>query len=343
LTSKTYLQIVAGLVLLAALPLMLFNLWQDDFGLFWSASPKRIWTLEKTSKYLMSYRYIPRNFDGLLVGPSFSDAWMDTKRLTGYRIYNLSMDAANSTELRAATVNAINRGHMRVLILCLSYYLTQDNGMKGPQINEKEYWGSLFSWLPFEVQQAKMQIRSGKLADAFAGSEWGMGNLFPRQTYTWDDFVRYQRTYGEALRLDPVGFRHLQDIIDAAHAHGVKVLAYFFPNTYWHMQTLSKGDAWREYRVRTLALFNDRVDVVWDMNNTIYEPLTRDAACYSDGHLSIAGARVVLADIQRHLNQSGMVANLPPLFAKTVTLACLGQPGAGSGYDRIPAATSAPN
>jgi hypothetical protein len=339
LTSKGYLRAVGILLLGLVLPFVLYNLYQDDFGLFWSTGPKRIWTLEKTSKYLMSFRYIPQNFDGLLIGPSFSDGSMDTRKLSGYRIYNLSMDSGNATELRAAAVNAIERGHMRVLIICLSNYITQDSGMKGPQINAKEYWGSLFSWLPVDIFEAKWKIRSGKIPDAFPDSEWGTGNIIERRTAPWELFTQMQGMGSSVVHLNDTAFRHLKDIIDSAHAHNVRVIAYFFPSNFWRIKTYSRFGDWAEYKARTNALFDPSKDVVWDMTAADYEPFIADPGCYTDGHLSQAGADWVMADVQRHLTALDSGTAIPPLFDGSVKFACSGKPGAGSGYDRDPTAS----
>jgi hypothetical protein len=334
LTSRAFVAAVLAIVLGIALPFLAFNLWQDDFGLFWSQGEKRIWTLEKTSKYLLSFRYIPRNFDGLLIGPSLSDGYMDTKRIAGYRIYNLSMEGGNATELRAAANNAIGRGRMRVIIICLSPYITLNSGMKGPQIDPKEYWGSLFSWLPITILQTKLQIRAGKTQDSFQGSEWGMGVRPRRAVRTWDEFAEYQlKTPIDGLKIDHTAYAQLQDIIVNARTHGAKIYAFFYPYSAWRMQAYTESGLWTAYQARTLALFDRTKDVVWDMNEAAYDPLRRDAACYTDGHLSAAGAAVVLAEIQRKLNGSPGTAETPP-FGDPHALACLGRPGAGSGFDR---------
>lgn len=324
------------------LPFVLYNLYQDDFGLFWSTGPKRIWTLEKTSKYLMSFRYIPQNFDGLLIGPSFSDGSMDTRRLSGYRIYNLSMDSGNATELRPAALNAIERGHMRVIIICLSNYITQDSGMKGPQINSKEYWGSLFSWLPIDILDAKLKIRSGKIPDAFPDSEWGSGNITARRTAPWDEFALDQGMGSSEVHLNDIAFGHLKDIIESAHAHNVRVIGYFFPSNIWRIRTYSRFGDWAKYKARTNALFDPAKDVIWDMTSPAYEPFITDAGCYTDGHLSQVGADWVMTDVQRHLTALDSGAGVAPLFNPSIKLACTGRPGAGSGYDRAPPASETP-
>jgi hypothetical protein len=75
-------------------------------------------------------------------------------------------------------------------------------------------------------------------------------------------------------------------------------------------------------------------DVVWDMMAPEYQSLRADAACYTDGHLSQAGAFLVLADIERQLNLNLKGMSQSPIFPRPGPLACLGKPGAGSGYDR---------
>jgi hypothetical protein len=73
---------------------------------------------------------------------------------------------------------------------------------------------------------------------------------------------------------------------------------------------------------------------VWDMMGPGYQALRSDAACYTDGHLSVAGAGLVLADIQRTLDERFHAAVVTAALPGSGSLACLGRPGAGSGYDR---------
>lgn len=335
MTSKIFFACAAGILALLVLPFVAFNFLNDDFGLFWSDAPRRIWLQEKTSKYLMSYRYIPRNFDGLLIGPSYSDGSMDTRRLQGYRIYNLSMEGANATELKAATVNAIERGQMRVLIICLGPYITKNAGIKGNEINEKEYLGSLFSLLPLKLAETKFEDRRQPAHDMWAGSEWGSADL-PRQTYSWDAFIRLAQSepVESEIQINATAYRDLAAIIRAAHQHDVQIFAYYFPYNVWAVQTAVESGDWSRYQTRTNALFDLKRDVVWDMNAPDYDSLRQDVSCYSDGHLSKSGISLVLADIQRRLDENRLHRSLTSVFPRSEHLPCLGTLGAGSGFDR---------
>jgi hypothetical protein len=313
-----------------------FNLGQDDFGLFWSDDAKRIWTREKTSKYLLSYRYIPTNFEGLLMGPSYSDSFMDTRQLAGYKVYNMSMDGANATELREVALNAMERGNFRFIIICLTPYITKDHGIKGSEIHPKEYWGSLFSLLPVDILTAKWRTRANR--DLNAASTWGMTEFIQRPKIPWEKFMNSEAdgsNYHAAL--DPVAVQHLADIIQAARAKNVKIFAYSYPYNWGFTNTVDPA-MWQRYEAAVHSLFDRAQDVVWDMTAPAYDPLRTDPGCYTDAHLSTAGARIVLADIKRVLDQYFEGGNRPLPFKSGEQFACYGKPGEGSGYDR-PTAT----
>ena len=343
MTSGRYLRMVACMVLVIAASFILLNFLTDDFGLFWSNGPKRIWVLEKTSKYLLSYRYVPRHFEGLLIGPSHSDVGMDTRQLQSYRVYNLSMRGSNASEVRAATVNALQRGHFRFLIICLSPYLTKDSGMKDGAISPRAYWGSLFSLLPLQVWWQKLALHRHPELDRGNASEWGTADTVGL-TYTWDDFVEMQRAQALGLadtRIDPRAFDDLRVVVQTARAHGVKVFGYFFPYNIWRVGTAVDSGLWASYQAQIRTLLTNPADVVWDMTAPEYDSFRRDAACYTDGHLSLAGGRLVLADIEHKLRLHLDGLRQPPVFPRQEQFACLGKPGAGSGYDRAATAAAA--
>ena len=335
MTSRRYVLAIALMVLSLVGPFIAYNLLVDDFGLFWSSAPKRIWTLEKTSKYLMSFRYIPQHFDGLLVGPSYSDGLMDTRAINGFRVYNLSMDGGDATELRIATVNALQRGHFRLLIICLSPYITKDSGIKGSQINSKEYWGSIFSLLPLEVMEAKWLAHEHPDRDMLRGTEWGEANI-ARPVFKWADFVRSEINdpLEKEVHIDPRAYQDLAAIIQTAHQRGVRVLGYFYPNSIWRSETAVDDGDWARYETQVRALLRNPGDVVWDMMGPEYQPIRADAGCFTDGHLSVAGARLVLADINREVGAQVEGLPEPPTLPVRKPLACSGLPGAGSGFDR---------
>src|SRR5207248_1636563 len=63
----------------------------DPYGVLRDPTGRRlsVFLFERKARFLMSRRYVPANFDGLLIGPSSSANW-DVPNLAGVRIYNLS-------------------------------------------------------------------------------------------------------------------------------------------------------------------------------------------------------------------------------------------------------------
>ncbi len=160
MTSKKFIVISTVLILILLSLQGLFFYQKDFFALFHKSTSQRIWGLEKTSKYLLAHKYIPENFDALLIGPSMS-ANLNPEELTGANFYNLSMQGGNVTEVKAALDVALSKGSFKYLIICLYPFFTKDHGIKGAQISEKEYWGSLFSFLPLRI----LWMQKGRLKD----------------------------------------------------------------------------------------------------------------------------------------------------------------------------------
>lgn len=82
-----------------------------------------IYANERTSKYLFGYRYIPANFDGILIGSSISDNW-DISKIQESHVYNISIASGNITEERLVAENVFARGRMKLAIFCIHTYLT---------------------------------------------------------------------------------------------------------------------------------------------------------------------------------------------------------------------------
>src|SRR5215468_6006177 len=74
----------------------------DIYGLFREPEHRslRIYGDERLAKYLLSTRYVPANFDGVLIGTSASANW-DTGKMRSLRLYNESLNGGNIVEEKA--------------------------------------------------------------------------------------------------------------------------------------------------------------------------------------------------------------------------------------------------
>ena len=139
-----YSSVLISICIITAI--VLFNVYVNEYGLFGNTKGMsiNIWNNERTSKYLLSFNYIPTNFEGILIGPSVSDN-LDTKKISGFKIYNASIDGGNISELKYIVENVIQRGNLKFIIICLSPYITKDHGPKTSDISQQKYWGALGS------------------------------------------------------------------------------------------------------------------------------------------------------------------------------------------------------
>src|SRR5690242_11790260 len=78
---------------------VLLNLRLDIYGLFRDDHGRLlpIYDSERSGKYLLSLRYVPSNFDAILIGTSVTGTW-NTSGLEVFRTYNESTDGGNITE-----------------------------------------------------------------------------------------------------------------------------------------------------------------------------------------------------------------------------------------------------
>ena len=135
--------VVVGLNLLLA--------WKVDlFGLLRDARGRAIHTSrhERKAKYLLNFKYVPENFDALVVGTSQSLNW-DLDELTGYRFYNESLLGADGVEEKLYVEKALETGHFKVALVAISHGLTDRSDLQDglDQVTPREALGSFYSYV----------------------------------------------------------------------------------------------------------------------------------------------------------------------------------------------------
>lgn len=301
MTSKRFLFGVGGVVVVTLLAIVSTNYYLNLFGLFRSESSLRIWVDEKTSKYLMSFRYVPENFEGAIIGPSVSTN-MQTKNIEGFKIYNLSMNGGNISEIKYAIDNVLEKGNLKYLVVCVYPYLTKNSGIKGRQINKKEYWGSLYSLIPMRVAMAATAYQVFPRLDQFHDSEWGYNdsNLSKKHIVFENIISRKIENHPKEIVVDPQAYNELREVLDLARLKGVQIFAYYYPIYYEFIDVYRASGAWDWYQEEMNGLFT-KDDLLWDMNEPDYDYLTHNTRTYIDGHLSDWGAEQVVEVIETKL------------------------------------------
>src|ERR1700677_3795766 len=111
--SITILTIIVlfGLNFLLTYRLDVYGILRDPHGRRLATSGLHIPTTDdRISKYMLNQRYVPSNFDGLLIGSSTTGNW-NPDLIHGYRVYNESLAAGNAAEEKTLVDQALPNGH----------------------------------------------------------------------------------------------------------------------------------------------------------------------------------------------------------------------------------------
>lgn len=271
-----------------------FNIYMDEYGLFGEVKGqmKKIWYNERTSKYLLSYKYIPENFEGILIGSSVSDN-LDTKKILGFKVYNASINGGNISELKPIVQNVVEKGNLRFIIICLYPYLTKNHGLKTSYINPQEYWGALGSKEILKMYIAKSLIRLGLVHDKF--NDYGYHNF---NLDTERKAVAAKIKNKDVEYIDNVAYAELSQLIDSAKKKRIKILGFYYP---YYIENFNEK-CFKTYKDKIDRLFEDN-DFIWDMNTDEYLNFRSNLSNYYDkGHFSLAGAHFIIKDINNKLN-----------------------------------------
>ncbi len=296
--ARQYSFLILTIILLFGAGFAGLNYVCNDFGLWRHRDTARIWELEKTSKYLLAHRYVPENFDGILIGASVSDN-LDTRKLGAGKIYNLSMAGGNITEIGAAANIYIDHdSEARLMIVALHPYLTKNSGLKSFQIDPKEYEGSVFSLIPVTLWARKIQHALGLMHRAYDDSAAGWNNFTLRDKASDMEVLagdlRQGRKEIAPLVIDQRAVAEMDALLNKARGRGIKVAAYYQPIFSPVFEIMDARGDWAQYQAAMAPLFRSG-EIILDMNRSEFGALQDDPAAFHDlSHLSQAGADRVI-------------------------------------------------
>jgi hypothetical protein len=120
---------------------VLANTFLDVFGLFGFREKVRVYGEERFSKYLMSFNYIPRHFEGMILGPSLS-ANLDPEPFPDEHYFNASIMGARMSNMLSLASNILeNNGKIKKAIVCIHPYMTNDIGAEYTDFMKPDtYW-----------------------------------------------------------------------------------------------------------------------------------------------------------------------------------------------------------
>jgi hypothetical protein len=288
---------LSGLVLL----FITLNIYSNSFGLYLNTlDTKRIYIDERTTKHLFTYKYIPNNFDSVLIGPSLSDIEMDTKKLKGFKVYNLSLNSGNISELKILVENIIKTKKLKSIIICIDPYILKDSGKKTSKINDYEIYSSLGSMLNIKLYLYKLFYDLNLKYDIYSNSEYGYRKNDYGLSFKDEDVLKKEKK----ISIDKTAFLELINLLQKLRKQNTKIFAYYYPRYHLEFKNVIYKKQYDKF-VKTIdKLFTDE-DVVWDFNDEKYSYIFKKKSSYSDGvHLSKDGAKKILEVISSKLKEN---------------------------------------
>jgi len=284
-----------------------FNVYMNEYGLFGNAKGKsiKIWDNERTSKYLLSYNYIPANFEGILIGPSVSDN-LDTKKISGFRIYNASLNGGNISELKYIAENVIQRGKLKFIVICLSPYITKDHGRKTSSIDKQEYWSSLGSKQTLKFYLDKFIILLGFRYDIYNDYGYNNFNLImempivakTKAIIKRDNSAITKAKVNQKEFIDGIAYNELSEIINLSRKRGAKIFGFYYP---YYIENYNEK-RFKTYKENIDKLFDEK-DIIWNLNTDEHLAFRSDLSNYYDkDHLSWKGTDYLIREINNKLN-----------------------------------------
>jgi hypothetical protein len=289
---------VAGLSIL----IVGLNWYLDIYGLFRPVKGRElpVYHAERISKYLLSYQYIPQNFNTVLLGTSLSanidfSKWNDS--VSNYKIYNASMMGANIAEIRPLVSNLL-AGGVRQYIICLSPYLTKNYGAKEVEFDEKLYYGALASKNLYETYIVGAIRFFNLMPSKFPQNQIDVNGVNEYGSFFAVEDVRKRvnrelRENSDSIIVDSAALTAFSSMIDELRRQKVKLLVYFHPVPYDIFKYKEK--AFKEFQQMISEVIGDEHSII-DLNSENFKSFTSDLTNYIDhAHLSRKG-KTLIAD-----------------------------------------------
>jgi hypothetical protein len=287
---------------------VLVNTQLDIYGLFTSTKGKslKIHNNERVSKYLLSYHYVPENFNTIVIGTSLSDnlevsVYKDGK----YKIYNASIMGANISEILPIAQNAI-QGGIKNVVFCISPYLTKNSGSKEVEFGKKVYLGALGSVDLYQTYAIGLIRQTNLMPHKFPKGQFNESGV-----HFYADFFRLddvQSKINDEIRLhaneeipvDSIARQQFIDLVTLLKQNNVNCVGYFHPVPY-EIYESNKAN-YKKFEQMISEISGDAIRLI-DFNSIDNRAFTSDYTNYIDhGHLSEKGQRTLVDSLYKSLD-----------------------------------------
>lgn len=269
--DSVYFFTVLGISIFICLLLVGVNYTINIYGLFKDKIPSEvpIFGEERQSKYLLAHRYIPSQFDGVILGPSLS-ANLDPEPLAFGNYYNASIMGGRVTPLKTLMEKSLEyNGGFKSALVCIHPYLT-NHYETDPKMHEKNYWGALGSinlyrtYIMAAVRQLEL-LPSKYPKDQYSYNGYNDFEIFHRAKDVAEKIKEETAKLTEDdFAISPVASQELIELTQMLNEAGTQILFYYHPMPY---------EMYKEHQ--------EKYDDYWKNILDILEPVKGQAKFYN--------------------------------------------------------------
>lgn len=272
---------------------VILNVSLDIYGLYRNPLGRKlpVYGDSRVAKYLLSRRYVPANFNTVLIGSSMSANWEMTA-VPRLRIYNASLNGANVVEEKAIVDQALANSGIAVALLIVHPYLTRSHDFETVQLEPSLWWSSLGSDNLLTAYKDMLRDRLGRPEQSIDAAGAERFFKFPARL---NPTMQHLMRPGSSFDVDPVALTAYRGLVKELRAHGIQIVFVIPPIAERLLQ--SKAEAFLQYDAEMTA---DRLpgEVVIDFTSPEFAAFRRNEANFSDGiHLYAKAAAEVVSQI----------------------------------------------
>ena len=311
MNSKTFFYLSLFLGTLLVVIFMVINIHLDIYGIHQQSElkNKKVYFNEGYSKYLLAKNYVPKNFNGILIGPSLSDN-INTKNMQILDIYNLSFMGARMDDLDTLIKTAISSEENKIknVIICLNPYLTELNSEYISDLSEYAYKESFGSYNLIKTYLISTIRHSNLLPNKYPNYQFNSygfnnyDNLFKVKNVENRINMHAESDASKKIEINSEALQKLEEIKEFLKSEGISLLVYFHPIP---KKIYSAGlNSHKMFKQKVLDLFENDLNHI-DFNSQKYSYITNDHTNYIDhGHLSKKGQLEIIRILEKYFADS---------------------------------------
>jgi hypothetical protein len=290
--ARAWLLTTIAMILAAGAAIAALNIQLDVYGIYRDTHRRRlaVYGDERVAKYLLSGRYVPENFNALLLGSSVSGNWNMAEAVQGLRVYNDSLIGGNIIEEKCLLDQALSRPGMQVVFLVVHPFLTHSHEFESIQLTPRLKWSSLGSqslWNAY-VEMLKIRLRRVRQTyNEFGAVDYGMAKHELNAT------LKQMMRPGADFEVDPIAFQAYLDVITEIRAHHIRIVFVVPPVSENLLQV--KRAAFKKYLELIQSHFAPGEELI-DFTSGPYTEFRANGDHFIDGvHMGSAAAAEVIS------------------------------------------------